>query len=268
MENHNWSDILGSKSAPYMNGTLLPQSSYCDQYFDNPLGIHPSEPNYIWLEAGDTLGIKSDADPSAVHSLDTTEHLVTQLKTAGVTWRSYQEDLPAGHCGTKSTGLYAAKHNPMVFFQDVSGNPPSDTNEYCIQNVVPYTQLDADLNANTVARYNFITPNMCNDMHDNCSGDAVAQGDSWLASEVPKILASQAYKEGGAIFITWDESEGGEYPIGMIVLSPRAKGGGYVSHTKYFHSSMLRTVEEIFGVPLLRDAQKQPSLADLFVAFP
>jgi hypothetical protein len=52
------------------------------------------------------------------------------------------------------------------------------------------------------------------------------------------------------------------------VLSPLAKGGGYIGHTKYYHSSMLRTVEEVFGVPLLRDAMMQPSLSDLFTKYP
>jgi hypothetical protein len=122
-----------------------------------------------------------------------------------------------------------------------------------------------------VAQYNFITPNLCNDMHDSCAptSDAIKQGDTWLSTEVPRIQASQAYKNGGAIFITWDESEGGEYPIGMIVLSPLAKSGGYSNTIKYYHSSMLRTVQEIFGVtPLIRDAANQPSLSDLFTTYP
>jgi hypothetical protein len=270
MENHNWSSIAGSNSAPYING-LLKTASYCDQYFDNPSAVHPSEPNYIWLEAADNLGVADDSDPSGSRKLTTPDHVVSQLTAKGVSWRSYQEDLPKGQCGTKSTGGYAAKHNPMVFFTDISGDPPSNTSATCLQNVKPYADLAGDLSANTVARYNFITPNLCNDMHDafGCKNfDQVKNGDTWLAAEVPKILASQAYKDNGALFITWDESEGGELPIGMIVLSPLAKGGGYVSHTKYYHSSFVRTVEEVFGVPLLRDAKNQPSLADLFTSFP
>ncbi len=75
-------------------------------------------------------------------------------------------------------------------------------------------------------------------------------------------------ENGGAIFITWDESEGGENPIGMIVLS-FAKGSGYQATTKYYHSSMVRTVQEIFGLtPLLNDAANQPGLSDLFTAYP
>src|SRR5881628_3457840 len=66
MENHNWADIKGSASAPYINNTLLPMSSYTTQYF-NPPGIHPSLPNYLWLEAGTNFGISNDANPASNH---------------------------------------------------------------------------------------------------------------------------------------------------------------------------------------------------------
>lgn len=89
MENHNWSSILGSVNAPYINDTLLPMASYCDQYY-NPPGIHPSEPNYLWLEAGTNFGILNDKPPSTNHQT-TTNHFVTQLKNAGISWRTYQE---------------------------------------------------------------------------------------------------------------------------------------------------------------------------------
>ncbi len=66
MENHNWSNIKGSASAPYINNSLLPLASYCEQFF-NPTGIHPSEPNYLWLEAGTNFGILNDNPPSTNH---------------------------------------------------------------------------------------------------------------------------------------------------------------------------------------------------------
>ncbi len=115
-----------------------------------------------------------------------------------------------------------------------------------------------------MAAYNFITPNLCNDMHD-CS---VATGDAWLSREVPKILASKAYKEGGALFITFDESAGSNVPIGFMVMSPLAKPG-YAGQVAYTHSSTLRSVEEIFGVaPFLGDAANATDLSDLFKSFP
>ena len=276
MENHNWATpttkapevIKGNSMAPYINGTLLPMGAHAEKYYDNPKAVHPSEPNYIWLEAGDNLGITSDSDPSVNHQA-TTQHLVTLLENAGVSWKSYQENVTAGSCPVATSGLYAPKHNPMVFFDDVVGNPPSTTNARCIAHVRPFTELATDLQQDKVAQYNFLTPNLCNDMHNTgCgTGDQVKNGDVWLSQVIPQILASQAYRNGGAIFITWDESEGGEVPIGMIVLSPLAKKNYANTTTKYFHSSMLRTVQEIFHVqPLLRDAANQPDLSDLFTA--
>ena len=267
LENHNWATIKGNASAPYLNGTLLVEGAHAEQYF-NPPGLHPSEPNYIWLEAGDNLGLKTDVDPSASHSLPpSTDHLVAQLERAGKSWRSYQEDITAGTCPTQSAGLYAAKHDPMVFFQDVSGSPPSPSNAACAAKIRPLSELAGDLAADRDADYNFIVPNLCNDSHgaSGCPADLIKASDDWLANIVPKILASEAYKDDGAVFITWDESERGDHPIGMIVLSPLAHAG-HASNVHYTHSSTLRSVEEIFGVPKLRDAANAANLADLFAA--
>lgn len=280
LENHNWSDIAGSSSAPFINQVLLPEASHANQYF-NPPNNHPSETNYVWLEAGDNLGISNDNDPKDNHR-STTEHLVTQLRSAGVSWRSYQEDIDGTSCPLGGVKLYAPRHDPMVFFDDVTdGNSPSSAN--CIEHVRPFGELAGDLDANTVARYNFITPNLCDDMHGSVGAgslgftfdclppfaDLVQRGDDWLSRVVPQIMASQAYQDGGAIFITWDESEGGDFPIGMIVLSPLAKGGGYANDVHYTHSSTLRTLQEIFGVgPFLRDAANATSLSDLFQTYP
>jgi phospholipase C len=260
MENHNWSQVEGSSSAPFINGTLLKQGAHATNYF-NPPGIHPSEPNYIWLEAGSNLGVRSDALPSSSHQ-STTHHLTTLLDAKGVTWKSYQEDISGRNCPLTNVAKYAPKHNPMVFFDDVTGtnNPSSQT---CIAHIRPFSELAGDLSGGRAAAYNFITPNLCDDMHDNCTGDEVQQGDDWLATTVPMIMASSAYQNGGAIFITWDEGEGGDGPIGMIVLSPSTTAGRTVS-THFDHSSMLKTAQEIFGVtPLLGGAASATDLAAL-----
>ena len=255
-ENHNWSTIC--PTATYICNTLLPAGAHATQYF-NPPHNHPSEPNYIWLEAGSNLGLTTDADPSPSNSSNTTQHLVTLLNNAGISWKAYEEDIAAGTCPLKTSGQYAAKHDPFVFFNDDTNNlDPSSA--YCISHIVPFTQLATDLQNNSVARYNFITPNLCNDMHD-CS---VQTGDNWLSQNVPAILGSQAYQNGGALFLTWDESEGGDLPIGMVVVSPFAKVN-YSNSVHYTHSSTLRTMEEIFGVsPLLNDAANATDLSDLF----
>jgi phospholipase C len=212
-----------------------------------------------------------------VNAQSTTDHLANQLNAAGVSWKSYQEDISGDNCPLFGTGTYATKHNPFVFFQDLT-NGFDPTNADCIAHNRPLTgggemgDLEADLQNGTVARYNFITPNLCHDMHgdNSCPGDEVKQGDDWLTEWIPKIMASSAYQQNGAIFITWDESEGGgEPPIGMIVISPLAKGGGYSNTIAYDHSSMLRTSQTIFGVgPFLRAAASATDLGDLFTSFP
>ncbi len=267
MENHNWSAIQGSPSAPYINNVLLHQASYATEYF-NPPGNHPSEPNYLWLEAGTNFGVSNDNPPSDNHQ-STTTHLVTLLENAGLSWKAYEEGIDGRSCPLTNSYPYATKHNPTVFFDDVTGtNNPNSA--YCIAHDRPYSELATDLQNNTVANYNFITPNLCDDMHDSCSptNDEIRQGDTWLSHEVPKILNSQAYKNGGALFITWDEGENSsDGPIGMIVLSPYAKGHGYSNTIHYTHSSTLRTIQEIFHLtPLLGDAANAADLSDLFVA--
>jgi len=259
MENHNWSSIKDSADAPYINNTLLPIASYAERYY-NPPGIHPSEPNYLWLEAGTNFGIANDDPPSANHQ-STTSHLVTLLKSAGISWRTYQENITGTTCPTTDNYPYATKHNPFVFFDDVVNGDWATT-------IRPFTELAGDLANHTTAHYNFITPNLINDMHDSAPplNSPVQQGDTWLAQNLPMILQSDAYQNNGAILITWDEGEGGDGPIGMIVLSPQAKGGGYHNAIAYTHSSTLRTFQKIFGVrPFLGGAATALDLSDLFV---
>jgi hypothetical protein len=296
MENNNWSSVMGG-SAPFITSLLTdPEASYATQYFDNPNADHPSEPNYVWLEAATAFDnpptatnanpYGSDQDPGTTGNLSTsTGHLATQLTAKGLKWREYAEGISGNDCPVTSDSSteYATKHVPFVFFADIVGNPPTQTpsltagNEACKANIRPYTELAGDLTSGNVAQYNFITPNLCDDMHgdpgctngatDNTSG--IGPGDTWLSQQVKMIRMSQAYKTGGAIFITWDESENGENPIGMIVLSPLGKGHGYNNSTKYYHSSMVRTVEEVFGLsPFLNDAANQVSLSDLFATYP
>jgi hypothetical protein len=270
MENHNWADFPGNPSAPYLN-SLLPLGAHAQQYF-NPPANHPSEPNYLWLEAGTNFGILNDAEPAVNHQ-STTQHLTTLLQNAGISWKAYEESIDGASCPLTTGGTdgkYAARHNPFVYFDDVTDtNTPSSAN--CIAHVRPYPELATDMTTNSVARYNFITPNVCDDMHDNtgcATNDSIRNGDTWLSQNVPTILNSAAYRNNGALFITWDEGEGSDGPIGMIALSPLAKVG-YANSLAYTHSSTLRTFEEIFGVtPLLGDAAHATDLSDLFQSSP
>ncbi len=271
MENHNWTgdgnlDIKGNAAAPYINKKLLPIASHAESYW-NPPGNHPSLPNYLWLVAGTNFGILNDNPPSE-NDVKSSKHLVTLLKNAGISWKAYEENTTGTVCPLTDSGEYAVRHDPFVYFDDIT-NHLNPKGAYCIAHVRPYTELATDLKNGTVAKYNFITPNVCDDMHDNCNGDPIAQGDTWLSKNVPAILNSAVYKKGGALFITWDEANSGDGPIGMIVLSPFAKGKGYSNKIHYTHGSTLRTIEEVFGVtPLLGDAAKEKDLSDLFSVFP
>jgi hypothetical protein len=268
MENKNWAQIFGSASAPYLNGQMLPRASWANRYSN--AGLHPSEPNYLWLEGGTTYGIRDNDDPSA-HHLPNRDHFVSLLDGAGIPWRAYQEGIDGRECPLQSHDLYAAKHNPFVFFDDVTGGM-DPRSERCIEHMRPLPELESDLEGGAVARYNFITPDLCNDMHNDkgcASQDMIRNGDAWLSEWIPRIERSAAYRDGGAIFLVWDESAEGDHPFGMIVLSPAAKGGGYSNEIPYTHSSLLRTLQEIFGVgPLLCDAANAEDLRDLFRTFP
>lgn len=263
MENQSWRNIHGNPNAPYINDTLLKVGAHAERYTNEE--THPSEPNYIWLEAGDDLDISDDDDPFENYRT-TKNHLTNQLEAVGVTWRAFPEGIGGDVCPTQSAGSYKAKHVPFVYFEDVTGGRnPSSTR--CIEHLRPYGEL-----LSNVGQYNFITPNQCHDMHDieGCeTPNQIANGDRFLSREIPKIQATDAYKNGGAIFLTWDEGTDDEdAPLGMIVLSPFAKPG-YSNELPYSHGSMLRTLQEIFAVrPYLRDASRATPMADLFTSFP
>jgi len=279
MENHNWTgggsnNIKGNAEAPYINYTLLPTASYAQNY-NNPPGNHPSLPNYLWLEAGTNFKIHGDGPP-AQHSQATHNHLVKLLENAGISWRSYDENISGTNCPLTNQGakdsngnqFYQVHHNPFVYFDDQTNNG-SATSSTCIAHIRPFSGFAHDLAANTVARYNFIVPNLCDDMHDSCGGSPIAHGDAWLKRNVPLILSSSAYRSGGVLIITWDEAAAGDGPIPLIVLSPFAKGNHFSNSTHYTHGSTLRTLQEIFGVyPFLQDAAAETDLRSLFSVFP
>ncbi len=359
MENHNWTQptnqfsgsiqqIFQNPNAPFINSLvdgsayaiingssvhLSEQVAYATNYHNvlaTPSGnnphIHPSEPNYLWSEAGTNFGVLDDNDPFAANgptNQNTDQHLSGWLMEAGRTWRSYQEDIDlarndagqltniplpsalytvplSSFSGNFAPGFfnafngstqynYAAKHNPMVFFTDTNGGDDATTDNPLSSNYAPLQQLFVDLADNRVADYNWITPDQYNDMHTalnggykGLTGDAanIKQGDDFLSKVIPAIMASDAYKNHGAIVIWFDESEqdaAGANPddfnhtIAEIVISDRVHenvdGKPYASSIDYSHSSDLRTWQEIFRVgPYLGDAVYANDLSDLFKA--
>jgi Phosphoesterase family len=278
MENQNWnSSVPGtftSSNAPYIMNTIVPAGAYANNYIMVSGNQGPSEANYKWLEAGSDFNDFSNDDPSTSNSISSTQHLTTYLDNAGITWKAYIENIDGTECPLVSnvnslssattvgggSANYYAKHNPFVFFDDLT-NDLSSTSATCIDHIRPYSELATDLANGTVARYNFIVPNGTDDMHDS----DITTGDTWLSQNVPTILNSSAYKNNGAIFIVWDESatDAGTQPL--FVLSPLVKSAGYSNSIQYSHSSTLLTMQEIFGVgPCLADACNATDLSDLF----
>jgi phospholipase C len=288
MENHNWTgnnagaafgapDLKANPLAPYINGELLQTSAHAEKYF-NPPGNHPSQPNYLWLEAGTNFGVLADTQPGQPQ-LFTNKHFVKLLEDAGISWKAYAEPdfgSPVFDSCPLDFTFFDVEHLAQVYFDDVNEglNPKSAE---CINHVKPYYQLATDLADRTSARFNFITPNLCHDGHEGVSPcdagestDNTLRSDTWLKQNVPLILQSEEYKRGGALFIIWDEAEDSgafsDGPIGMFVLSPFAKGGGkeaYSNSVHYDHSSTLKTLQEIFGVKPLLGAAADPATNDL-----
>jgi hypothetical protein len=189
---------------------------------------------------------------------------------------------------------FATKHDWQLFFTATNGSTSSAPNFSPSNPESPYyaplQQLQMDLDNNTVARYSVITPNQFNDMHSslntnftyngvtyahNTDQQAIAIGDNFLTQIVPKIMASQAYKNNGTIVLWFDETERGNttsFTVPEIVISPLARGNAYNSTLAYTHSSDLKTMQELLGVSapgggFLGDANTPGTsdLSDMFV---
>jgi len=204
---------------------------------------HPSLPNYLALTSGSTWGITDDG----FHNLPP-GGLGAQLTQAGIKWRAYMEGM-GGNCLVNGNG-YALKHDPFPYY-----------GSSCPAEVVPFTQFQTDL-AGTVPRFVWITPNLCHDGHD-CS---TAAADAWLAQTVPSILGSSAWKQGGVLFITWDEGEDSANSVLTLVIHPDPLL--HASGAAYNHYSLLATIEDTLGVPRLGAAANAVPMSGLMATVP
>jgi phospholipase C len=261
MENHSLGDIIGNTSqAPYLN-TLANECGLATDYHN---ATHPSLPNYLAATSGlaqADLPILSYTDCDVSSVCDTS---AASIFGQGETWKSYEESMPSA-CYTSNSGEYAVRHNPAVYYTSLSG---------CATKDVPYTQLSTDLKDGSLPAFSFITPNLIDDMHDG----TVADGDTWLAGNLPTILNSSEYTDGStAIFITWDEGSGG-YPIEdcddtsvtdtscivpTLVISPSTPAGTK-SATFFDHYSLLATTEALLGLPRLDSAASASTMTAAF----
>ncbi len=249
MENKGFDGIVGSASAPYVN-SLIAQYGLATEY--TAIG-HPSQPNYIALFSGSIQGIKGDG----VVNLNAV-NLADQLEAAGKTWKVYAQNYP-GSCfrgaeasgGQDGPGNYARKHNPAISFTSISESPAR------CANITDLKHFDAQ-----AANYELIIPNQCNDMHD-CSIDV---GDNFLKDFVPQILNTPAWQNGGVLFITWDEGEEkqpGADRVPLLVISKEVQPR-FQSSTPHNHYSLLRTIEDAWGLPCLNLSCQANNLAEFF----
>ncbi len=247
MENKDDASI-NSSTAPY-TASLESSYGYASNY--HAVGL-PSLPNYLGLTGGSTFGHSSDCLVSACPV--TSKNIADELESAGYTWKAYMESM-GNACSTVDTTSYRQKHNPFVYYTDVYGNTSR-----CSSHDVDYNNLAADLSNNT-ADYSFITPNMTDDMHSG----TVAQGDSWLKSNVPPIMNSAAYKSNGLLVIVWDsalDKEGTATSSPAILISPLSKQ--LTSTTKETHYSLLRSIEDNFGLPYLGKSSTAVDMSEYF----
>ncbi len=237
MENKSYSQVWDTASTPYIT-QLGNTYSRATNFFAI---THPSLPNYLDLFGGSNFGITTDCSPSASCHIDA-PNLADNLDAKGLTWKGYMESMPSP-CTLVASGNYAPKHNPLIYFDDIR----TDTAR-CSTHVVPFTALTGDLgSAATTPNYALIVPDQCSDMHD-CS---ISTGDTWLANHVPTILNSPACTSDKCLLVvTWDEdNNGSDNHVLAIFAGSGAATGGATSSASYTLFSLLRTVEDIFGLP-------------------
>lgn len=223
-ENHAYSQVIGSSSAPYINSLKSGGASLTQSYAET----HPSQPNYFALFSGSTQGITDDS--CYTPGFSSAPNLASELIAAGRSWASYNETLPSQGSTTCSSGNYARKHNPWFGFSNV---PTSSAKTF--------TQFPTDYS--TLPKMSFVVPNLCSDMHD-CS---VSTGDTWLKNNLG-AYATWAKTHNSLLVLTFDEDNrlsGNRIPT---VLYGQPVTAGSSSATTYNHYDLLRTLEDTQGL--------------------
>jgi phospholipase C len=264
-ENFSYSSIVGSSQAPYINSVI----KSCGLATDYHNITHNSLPNYIGLTDGMSVSQLKPYDfdclPGAGCEVAATQNNIFNELAPKGNWKSYEESMPSA-CDKSDSGNYAPKHNPAVYYLGIKN---------CSSQDVPLgtkssSALLKDLaNPATAPALAFVTPNLIDDMHQG----SISAGDSWLKTWLPLITATKTYQGGNTlIFVVWDEGEPAttgfncvnssqqQCHVAAIVVAPSVKAGTR-SATSYSHYSMLKTIEDIFGVPELGGAKTATSMA-------
>jgi hypothetical protein len=238
---------ITSSSMPYLYG-LSTTYGRADQLY---AVAHPSLPNYLAFWSGSTQGVTDDGN----YNLGAAS-LSSQMAAAGRSWRTYAQDYPGTGCNLGSTyagpvdgpgvaGTYARKHNPAMSFTSVSG-----TNQCA--NIQPLAKFDPSVN---VA---FVVPNLCNDAHD-CS---LATADTFLRGFVPQVTGAPDWAH-TLLIISFDEGSTSTNGGGRIFTAVMRPGlSGVVSTTQHSHYSVLRTIEDLNGLPCLANSCSANTLSE------
>lgn len=263
-ENHSYEEVIGNSSMPYFN-SLAAKYGLATQYYSEQ---HNSISALMWLVAGQP--VTSNNSTTTCYTYD---NVVRHLVHQGLSWRSYQEDLPYPGFTGVSNLRYVRRHNPIIDFIDSCASGQ-------ITNSVPFSQLATDIAHHTTPNYAYVTPNLLNDAHDG----PLSVADYWLSQHIPAILALPEFQPGGdgILFIVWDEAElssngvtqdnrcAANIPSGCggrlatLVIGPQVKAN-YQSTTRYDHSNLLRTVCDAMGFSLCPGAGAVASpMSDLF----
>lgn len=217
--------------------------------FSNSYAItHPSQPNYLALWSGSTMGVAGNSCPPQ-GSPYTTENLGHACETAGLTWAAYAEDLPQVGSSICKAGLYARKHAPWTNWSNVNH-----------ANERPLADLDsAEANGN-LPNLVFVVPNQCNDTHN--AGCTPADGDRWLASHLPGLL--DAVGPRGLVILTWDEADLSPTNQILTVFAGPPVKCGFVSSRYVSHYAILRTITDGLRLPAFGAAAADSAITDVW----
>jgi hypothetical protein len=250
-ENKSYERIMNGRDAPTIAALAKAYGIATNFYAET----HPSEPNYVAIVGGATFGIADDAPFTAPgHTIDA-PNLSTQLEAAHLTWKGYYESLPEPGSLAVRSGLYASKHSGFLNFRSVQQDPRRS------EHLVDFLQLQNDLRSGAIPNFAFIVPNLCNDMHGalvifpagcQTTSGLIRLGDGEIKALVGEIMASAAWssRSNAAIVITFDEDDGGGAGGGHIPTIVMTNHGPrrVVDPTPYSHYSLLRTIEDAFGI--------------------
>lgn len=236
-ENHSASQVMGS---PYLSSLAARGASFSRMY-----GItHPSQPNYFALFSGSTQGVADDSQYDIA-----APNLANSLIAAGLTFATYSEGLPATGSSVFTSGRYVRKHNPCASFTNVPGSVNLPFSGYPSAD---HTQLP------TVS---FVIPNLDNDMHDG----SVAAGDAWLQANLDGY-ARWAGAHNSLLIVTFDECAGSD-PVSSTPIATIIVGSSVlqtVSPQPVTLYSLLRLVEDIYGLPYLGAEASAPRIEGLW----